>query len=75
MYRQELQKINIKYNQPLNLENTVIERNPNSSSKGCQNIIPKSQSWSTVLKTMKRHIEPVCRRPAARTRGSNYLFA
>lgn len=68
-------KINIKCNQPQNLENTVKEKNPSSSSKGCQKIILKSQIWSTVLKIMKHCIELVCRRPAARTRGSNYLFA
>lgn len=73
MYRQELQKINIKYNQPQNLESSVFEWNPSSCSKGCQNTVVKSQPWSTVLKTTKHRTDPVFRRPTAR-RGSNYLF-
>lgn len=54
MYRQKMKKINIKYNQPQKWENIVTERNPRSSSEGCQNITPKSEPWSKDNETQYR---------------------
>lgn len=65
-------KMNVKQPQQKTLSLTGI---PVLVAKDVKTSQKANEPWSTVLKTMKHSIEPVCRRPRARIKGSNCPFA